>query len=125
MYYEYAEATCLPVFNRILLRPAEGVNAKFKSNVLKNNQNDPYMGVGGYQSGYSEKWLQPHQYPAATPTLWLLEDPAMQNLGLDMNSFDLNMQLEVVDDLMQDLHSSLVRGPDTMTNSIGGMDPFW
>ncbi|KAE9372902.1 hypothetical protein N431DRAFT_505180 [Stipitochalara longipes BDJ] len=104
---------------------AEDTKANFETNVLGNNQNVPYMGIGGYQGGYPEQWLQVQPYRAGTPTPWLLEDSAMQDLGLDMNAFDPNMQWEGVDDLMQDLHSSLVQGPDTMTNSLGGWDPLW
>jgi hypothetical protein len=105
---------------------AEGGSTNFGADILGNAQNVPYMGMGGYQRGYSEQWLQPQQYPvAATPTPWLLEDSAMQDLGLDMNGFDPTMQWEGVDDLMQEFHSSIGPGPATMTTSTGGWDPLW
>jgi len=103
----------------------DGVNAKFGTNVLESAQSIPYIGTGGYQSGYSEQWLQSQQYSATTPTPWLLEDSTMQDLGLDLNAFDPNMQWEGVDNLMQDLQSSLAPGPDTITNSVGGWDSLW
>jgi hypothetical protein len=103
----------------------EGLNAKSGTHVLENNQNIPNMGTMGYEGGYQDQWLQLQQYPTTTPTPWLLEDSAMQDLGLDMNVFDPNMQWEGVDDLMQDLHSSLIQGSDTMTTSVGQWDPLW
>lgn len=100
---------------------AEDVCTNFgAAGALQNSQDIPYMGFGGYQGGYPEQWLQSQQYPVAAPTPWLLEDSAMQDLGLDPN-----MQWEGVDDLMQEFHSSIVQGPDTMTASTGGWDPLW
>jgi hypothetical protein len=104
----------------------EGGNAVLGTAIIGNPQNMAFLGYAGYQGGYQGQWLQPQQYPvAATPTPWLLEDSAMQDLGLDMNGFDPNMQWEGVDDLMQEFHSTVVQGPDTMTNSTGGWDPLW
>jgi hypothetical protein len=104
----------------------EGRNTILQTIVRGNTHNLSFLGYTGYQGGYQGQWLQPQQYPVtATPTPWLLEDSAMQDLGLDMNGFDPNMQWEGVDDLMQEFHSTVVPRPDTMANSTGGWDPLW
>jgi Fungal specific transcription factor domain len=104
----------------------ENMNTNIEKGILENAHNVPYVGMGGQQSGYPEQWLQSQQcFAAVAPTPWLLEDSAMQDLGLDMNGFDPNLQWEGADDLMQEFHSSLVPGPDMITMSTGGWDPLW
>jgi len=103
-------------------------NTTTGTDLSENIQNIPNPGfedIGGYQGLWPQHPLQP-QYPAAsTPTPWLLEDSAMQELGLDMNGLDANMQWEGLDDVMQQFHPTLVEAPDTTAASSGGWDPLW
>jgi Fungal specific transcription factor domain len=102
---------------------SNGINISESSQDL---QHPGYRGaVGGYQGLWLQQPLQPHYPAASTPTPWLLEDSAMQELGLDMNGLDANMQWEGLDDVMQQFHPTLVEAPDTATSSSGGWDPLW
>ncbi|KAK0110986.1 hypothetical protein ONS95_001367 [Cadophora gregata] len=54
---------------------------------------------------YQQDWLQQQQqqYPTMAPTPWLLEDSALQDLGIDMNYLDPNMEWEGLNDLMSQM----------------------
>jgi hypothetical protein len=70
----------------------------YATNICDNCQKTPYL---GHQERYMEQRLQPEDDPVATtPTPWLLEDSALQELGLDMKGFDPNMQWEGVDEIL-------------------------
>ena len=91
-----------------------------RTDVSRDSQNVPTIEYGSYQG---QRFQQPQQYrPTSTPTPWLLEDSAVQDLGLDMEGLDTDMQWEGVDDLMQELHSSVGEGIDAIA---GGWDAAW
>jgi hypothetical protein len=91
-----------------------------KTDVSQDSQNVPTIEYGGYQG---QRFQQPQQYrPTSTTTPWLLEDSAVQDLGLDMKGLDMDMQWEGVDDLMQEFHSSVGEGIDAVA---GGWGAVW
>ena len=73
-------------------------------------------GVGPYQ----EHWLQEQQLvPAETPTPWLLEDSALEQLGLDMDMLNDNMEWEGLDDLIQEFQMEGAMNPDPAVSGLG------
>jgi len=129
-----AEAAKLQISTHQNLNPdpnplPASTNPTTGTNISENPSNVPhptYRGaVGGYQAPWLQQPVQPHYPTASTPTPWLLEDSAMQELGLGMNALDANMQWEGLDDLMQEFHPSLVEAPDTTAASSAGWDVFW
>ncbi|KAH9212819.1 fungal-specific transcription factor domain-containing protein [Leptodontidium sp. 2 PMI_412] len=61
---------------------------------------------------HQQDWLQQHQqYPTMTPTPWLLEDSALQDLGIDMNYLGPDMEWEGLNDLMSQIEPAY--GPNS------------
>jgi len=61
---------------------------------------------------YQQDWLQQQQqYPNMAPTPWLLEDSALQDLGIDVNYLDPNMEWEGLNDLMRQMEPAY--GPNS------------
>ncbi|KAH7382087.1 hypothetical protein BKA64DRAFT_607732 [Cadophora sp. MPI-SDFR-AT-0126] len=62
---------------------------------------------------FQQDWLQQQQqqYPNMAPTPWLLEDSALQDLGIDMNYLDPNMEWEGLNDLMRQMEPAY--GPNS------------
>lgn len=60
-----------------------------------------------------QDWLQPQQqYPATiAPTPWLLEDSALQDLGIDMNYLGSDMEWEGLNDLMSQIEPAYGMNP--------------
>ncbi|PBP15615.1 hypothetical protein BUE80_DR013645 [Diplocarpon rosae] len=76
-----------------------------------NMPNSQHVANAGYEN-YQPHWLPPQQY--ITPTPWLLEDSALQDLGIDLNGLDANMEREGLNDLVQQMEPAFgfhVPGP--------------
>ncbi len=69
---------------------------------LRNIQTGQTSSNVGY-AGPQDQWLQQQRFPLNTPTPWLLEDSALQDLGIDMAGLEADMQWEGLNDLMQQI----------------------